>query len=107
MHVNGPQITHQLLAGVRAKGLEKPTQYSQPVPSQADRASACDTISNYPRQADLGHEGNIMFDDIAHFRINEMPRGRHSSISNSPATSTYSIRWLLAQPATVDHESGR
>ena len=56
-----PPISKQLIANFRANGLHKPRQYSHylPLGDITTRQSDCDTVSNYPRQVELGHEGNI------------------------------------------------
>jgi len=98
-----PPITHHLLDSFRTTNLQKPRQYSHylPLDDITSRQSDCDTISNYPRQVELGYEGNISGSII--FEYKEAPRGRRSPISNGSARpAAFTGYWL-----TVDHKSGR
>ena len=56
-----PPISHQLLAGFRAKSFQKPRQYSYylPLDDITARQRDCDKVSNNPRQTVLSQEGNM------------------------------------------------
>ena len=98
-----PPITQQLIANFRATGLHKPRQYSHylPLGDITTRQSDCDTVSNYPRQAELGHEGNMCGSCI--FEYKASPRGRLSPIRpSSPHPTAFAGYWL-----TIAHESKR
>ena len=79
-----PPITHQLLAGFRTKRFQKPRQYSHylPLDDITARQRDCDTVSNYPRQTELGHEGNMSHHTIYEYKA--AGRGRRSPISTHP-----------------------
>ena len=79
-----PPITHQLLAGFRTKRFQKPRQYSHylPLDDITARQRDCDTVSNYPRQSELGHEGNMSHHIIYEYKA--AGRGRRSPISTHP-----------------------
>ena len=98
-----PPITQQLLANFRANGLHKPRQYSHylPLDDTTTRQNDCDTVSNYPRQAELGLEGNICGSII--FEYKASPRGRLSPVRTSSSRPTaFAGYWL-----TIAHESSR
>ena len=98
-----PPITQQLIANFRVNGLHKPRQYSHylPLDDITTRQNDCDTVSNYPRQADLGHEGNMCGSIIYEYKAS--PRGRHSPIRTGPPRPTaFAGYWL-----TIAHESSR
>ena len=90
-----PPISHQLLAGFRAKNSQKPRQYSHylPIDDITARQRDCDTVSNYPRQAELGHEGNMCHSTIYEYK--EATRGRCSPISvKSSRPTAFAGYWL-------------
>ena len=98
-----PPITQQLVANFRARGLHKPRQYSHylPLGDITTRQNDCDAVSNYPRQAELGLEGNMCGSTIYEYKAS--PRGRHSPIRTGPPRPTaFAGYWL-----TIAHESSR
>jgi hypothetical protein len=83
-----PPITKQLIANFRVSGLHKPMQFSHYLPLRdiTSRQSDCDIVSNYPRQVELGHEGNMSGSTIYEYKA--APRGRLSPIRNRPYRPT-------------------